>query len=186
MIIQDIASNLHQRVERAGQTYRGIRQVWRETQREAVAIVTHNSRSVANTEIGAAKNIYTSAQAAFRRAKRDGLRKVAQRPSRYVPAGRKQTAAAYRATLKLLDRTRAELTDVASGSYKQLSAQLNGTADMPATEQPERKPRQRSSRTSSRAARHAGGAETGDSGGNSGRSPRRRATRKRTAPPTTS
>ncbi|KEZ77064.1 hypothetical protein [Salinisphaera hydrothermalis] len=180
MIIQDIASNLHQRVERAGQTYRGIRQVWRETQREAMAIVTHNSRSVANTEIGAAKNIYTSAQAAFRRAKRDGLRKVAQRPSRYVPAGRKQTAAAYRATLKLLDRTRAELTDVASGGYKQLTAQLNGTTERPQPEQQpsstEKEVGEARKRPAKRAAATAANRQT----------TRRRTARKRSAPPTTS
>lgn len=129
MIIQDIASNLYQRVERAGQTYHGVRQVWIDTQREAVSIVTHNSRSVANTEIGAAKNIYTSAQAAFRRAKRDGLRKVAQQPTRYIPAGRRQMVAAYRATLKLLDRTRSELTEVASGGYRQINAHLGGLAE---------------------------------------------------------
>lgn len=129
MNIQNIASNLYQHAGRAGQTYRGIRQVWRETQREAVAVVTHNGRSVANTEIGAAKNIYTSAQAAFRRAKRDGLRKVANRPTRYVPAGRKQMVAAYRATLKLLGRTRSELLEVASGGYRQMAAQLAGMAD---------------------------------------------------------
>lgn len=178
MIIQDIASNLHQRVERAGQTYRGIRQVWRDTQREAVAIVTHNGRSVANTEIGAAKNIYTSAQAAFRRAKRDGLRKVAQRPSRYVPAGRKQMAAAYRATLTLLGRTRSELTEVASGSYKQLTAQLNGTAEATESEQPRRQAGKNSGNARKRPAKRAAG--------EAGQAPRRRTTRKRSSSPTTS
>ncbi|MGB7754531.1 MAG: hypothetical protein WBL23_00485 [Salinisphaera sp.] len=156
MIIQDIASNLHQRVERAGQTYSGVRQVWRDTQREAIAIVTHNSRSVANTEIGAAKNIYTSAQAAFRRARRDGLRKVAQKPTRYVPAGRKQMVAAYRATLKLLGRTRSELTEVASGGYKQVTAQLGGAAEAieasPSSRQSTRSPGTARKRPTKRAA----------------------------------
>ncbi|MGN8160668.1 hypothetical protein ACS8YF_18615 [Salinisphaera sp. SWV1] len=166
MIIQDIASNLHQRVERAGQAYRGVRRAWRDTQREAMAVVTHNSRSVANTEIGAAKNIYTSAQAAFRRARRDGLRKVAQRPGRYVPAGRKQMVAAYRATLKLLGRTRSELTEIASGGYQQITAQLAGSADpiaaAPSIEPGKRSPGAARKRPAKRsAAMDAGAAKSG-------------------------
>ncbi|AWN16307.1 hypothetical protein [Salinisphaera sp. LB1] len=172
MIIQDIASNLHQRVEWAGQAYRGVRRAWRDTQREAMAVVTHNSRSVANTEIGAAKNIYTSAQAAFRRARRDGLRKVAQRPGRYVPAGRKQMVAAYRATLKLLDRTRSELTEVASGGYQQITAQLAGSAE-PSSEQGKRSPGAARKRPAKRSAEADAGAAKS-----------RRTTRKPTSPPT--
>lgn len=178
MIIQDIASNLHQRVERAGRTYRGVRQVWRDTQREAVAIVTHNSRSVANTEIGAAKNIYTSAQAAYRRARRDGLRKVAQRPTRYVPAGRKQMVAAYRATLKLLGRTRSELAEVASSGYQQVTDQLTGAAGAieanPSSSQSKRSAATARKRPAKRAAATATEADKP-----------RRTTRKRAATPTT-
>lgn len=128
MIVQQMASNLQQRLDRAGQTYHDVRQVWRDTQQQAWAIVSHNGRSVAHTEIGAAKNIFTSAQAAFRRAQRDGLRQVTQRPGRYVPAGRKQTRAAYRATLKLLDRTRSDLGDVVGDGYAQMTARLGGAA----------------------------------------------------------
>lgn len=154
MAIENIASNLQQRVERASKAYHGVRGVWNDTRRQAAAIVGHNSRAVANTEIGAAKNIYTSAQAAFRRAKRDGLRKVAQHPTRYVPAGRKQTRAAYRATLKLLTRTGSELSAVASGGYRQAAAELRGgpaasPAEIRASEAAKRKtaaPRKRPAR----------------------------------------
>ncbi|HET7315598.1 hypothetical protein [Salinisphaera sp.] len=179
MIIQDIASNLYQRVERAERTYRGVRQIWRDTQRDAVAIVSHNSRSVANTEIGAAKNIYTSAQAAFRRAKRDGPRKVAQRPTRYVPAGRKQTIAAYRATLKLLGRTRTELTEVASGGYRQMTAQLSGATEAADTAAAKSGARRNAS-ARKRPAKRAAASTSGEH-----QPQRRRATRRRASTPTT-
>lgn len=124
MVIQSIASNVRQRIDMTSRRYRGLWQTYCDTQRQAMSIVARNSRSVANTEVGAAKNIYTSARAAFQRAKNDGLKKVAQRPSRYVPAGRKQMRAAYRATLSLLNKTRGELTEVAIGGYQRMSAQL--------------------------------------------------------------
>ncbi|WP_423821607.1 hypothetical protein V5738_14835 [Salinisphaera sp. SPP-AMP-43] len=124
MVIQNIASNVRQRIDMTSQMYRGLWHTCRDTQRQAMTIVARNSRSVANTEVGAAKNIYTSARAAFQRAKNDGLKKVAKRPSRYVPAGRKQMRAAYRATLSLLNKTRTELTEVAIGGYQRMSAQL--------------------------------------------------------------
>lgn len=127
MSLQTMALNMRRQVvETTGQRYWNVWRTWRDTQREAFAIVARNGRSVANTEIGAAKNIVTSARAALDRARKDGWAEVAREPMNYVPAGRKQVRSAYRTTLDLFGKTRSELTEVAGDGYRQLRSAWSG------------------------------------------------------------
>lgn len=129
MSLETVASNVRRQADTVGQRTRGMLQAYRDSQRDAIKIVARNGRSVANTEIGAAKNIYTSARAAFERAREDGLREIARQPADYLPAGRKQVGAAYRTTRYLFHKTRAELTDVANGGFRRMRTEWSGVAD---------------------------------------------------------
>lgn len=127
MKIQEIVSDVRSRVETAGKQYQGAFKAYIDTQRKAVGIVTKNSQTLANTEIGAAKNVFAAAKASFDKARNDGVRKVARNPQTYVPNGRDQIVSAYKDTIDLLVRTGNELTVVVSTGYKSVLDVLAGT-----------------------------------------------------------
>lgn len=127
MNIQNIVSDVRSRVESAGRNYQDAFKAYVDAQRKAVGVVTKNGQTLANTEIGAAKNVFAAARASFDKARADGVRKVARNPHTYVPNGRDQIVSAYKDTIDLLVRTGTELTDVVSNGYKSVLGKL-GTA----------------------------------------------------------
>jgi|GEM_PF-595214 len=124
MNIQNIVSDVRSRVETAGRNYQDAFKAYVDAQRKAVGVVTKNGQTLANTEIGAAKNVFAAARASFDKARNDGVRKVARNPQTYVPNGRDQIVSAYKDTIDLLVRTGTELTDVVSNGYKSVLDKL--------------------------------------------------------------
>lgn len=126
MKIQEIVSDVRSRVETAGKNYQGAFKAYMDAQRKAFGVVVNNGQTLANTEIGAAKNVFAAARASFDKARGDGMRKVANNPQAYVPNGRDQIVSAYKDTIDLLVRTGNELTDVVSTGYKSVLGRLSG------------------------------------------------------------
>lgn len=129
MRIQEIVSDVRSRVETVGKQYQGVFKTCIETQRKAIGVMTRNGQTLANTEIGAAKNVFAAARASFDKARTDGVRKVANDPQAYVPNGRDQIVSAYKDTIDLLVRTGNELTDVLTSGYKSVLDTLVGRTD---------------------------------------------------------
>lgn len=125
MKIQEIVSDVRTRVESAGKQYQDAFKAYIDTQRKAFGVVKNNGQTLANTEIGAAKNVFAAAKASFDKARTDGVRKVANNPQAYVPNGRDQIVSAYKDTIDLLVRTGNELTDVFSTGYKSVVGKLS-------------------------------------------------------------
>ena len=126
MAIQDIIKDVRSRVESASKQYQDAFNATLDVNRKALTVVRGNARSLANTEVGAAKNLYAAAQASFEKARKDGVRQVANKPSAYLPEGRDQVVAAYKQTIELLVKTGNELSDVVTDGYKTVLAKLNG------------------------------------------------------------
>lgn len=126
MAIQSIIKDVKTRVETAGKQYQDAFFATIEINKKAFAVVSSNARSLANTEVGAAKNLFAAAQASFEKARQDGVREVANRPGAYVPNGRDQIVAAYKQTIDLLVKTGNELTGVVTNGYKTVLDKLNG------------------------------------------------------------
>lgn len=126
MAIQDIIKDVRTRVETASKPYQDAFFATIEVNKKAFDVVNKNVRSLANTEVGAAKNLFAAAQASFDKARKDGVREVANKPANYLPEGRDQLVAAYKQTIDLLVKTGNELTDVVSKGYKTVVGKLNG------------------------------------------------------------
>ncbi len=131
MKIQNIVADVRTRVETAGKNYQDAFKAYIDAQRKAVGVVTKNGQTLANTEIGAAKNVFAAARASFDKARTDGVRKVARHPQTYVPNGRDQIISAYKDTIDLLVRTGNELTDVVSSGYKSVINKLGSAPAKP-------------------------------------------------------
>lgn len=156
MKIQSVVHDVRQRIETAGRHYQGAFKAYVDAQRKALTVVSRNGQSLANTEIGAAKNIYASARASFERARADGVRQLASQPTSYLPSSRPQLIEAYKTTMDLLVKTGNELNDVVWSGYRNVWGQLRG---QPALEKPqadaEAKPSTASKSTSSPAKKTA-------------------------------
>lgn len=126
MKIQEIVSDVRSRVGTAGKHYQDAFKAYFDAQRKAVGVVTKNGQTLANTEIGAAKNIFAAAKSSFDKARTDGVRKVANNPQAYVPNGRDQIVSAYKDTIDLLVQTGNELTSVVTSGYKSVLGKLSG------------------------------------------------------------
>lgn len=126
MKIQEIVSDVRTRVGTAGKQYQNAFMAYVDAQRKAVGVVTKNGQTLANTEIGAAKNIFAAAKSSFDKARTDGVRKIANNPQAYVPNGRDQIVSAYKDTIDLLVKTGNELTNVVSNGYKSVLGKLSG------------------------------------------------------------
>jgi len=132
MAIQDVFNDVKARVEAASKRYQGIFNTYVDVNRKAFNVVTTKAQTLANTEIGAAKNIYAAARASFDQARKDGLRQVASKPTQYVPNGRDQVVSAYKQTIDLLVKTGTELTDIYSKGYKSILDDVTGKKAKPA------------------------------------------------------
>jgi hypothetical protein len=126
MKIQSVVSDVRQRLETAARPYQGAFKAYVDAQRKALTVVTRSSQSLANTEIGAAKNIFASARASFDRARNDGLLQLASKPRSYLPRSRPQLIEAYKVTIDLLMKTGNELNDVVSNGYRSVRGELAG------------------------------------------------------------
>lgn len=126
MAIQSIIKDVKARVETAGKQYQDALFATIAVNKKAFAVVSSNARSLANTEVSAAKNLFAAAQASFEKARQDGVREVANRPGAYVPNGRDQIVAAYKQTIELLVKTSNELTGVVTDGYKTVLNTLVG------------------------------------------------------------
>lgn len=136
MKIQGIVSDVRQQVVVAGRNYQGAFKAYVEAQRRALAVVTSGGSSLANTEIGAAKNIFASARASFEQARKDGLRQLTSQPKNYVPKGRAQLISAYKTTIDQLVKTSTELNEVVSTGYRNVVGQLTGVTEKQVEEKP--------------------------------------------------
>ena len=126
MKIQEIVSDVRSRVGTAGKHYQDAFKAYFDAQRKAVGVVTKNGQTLANTEIGAAKNLFAAAKSSFDKARTDGVRKVANNPQAYVPNGRDQIVSAYKDTIDLLVQTGNELSSVVTSGYKSVIGKLSG------------------------------------------------------------
>jgi len=131
MAIQDIIKDVRARVETASKQYQDAFFATVEVNKKALNVVSNNARSLAKTEVGAAKNLFAAAQASFDKARKDGVRQIANKPSDYVPNGRDQVVAAYKQTIELLVKTGNELSDVVTKGYKTVIGKLNGKKAAP-------------------------------------------------------
>lgn len=128
MNVQDIVSDVRNRVTTASQHSQDAFAAYVDAQRKAFSVVTRNGQSLANTEITAARTVFAAARTSFDRARKDGMRQVAQKPQSYVPNGRAQLVSAYKDTIDLLVKTGNELSGVVSGGYKSVIDRLAGKA----------------------------------------------------------
>ena len=126
MAIQNIIKDVRARVETASKQYQEAFFATVEVNKKAFGVVNKNARSLAKTEVGAAKNLYAAAQASFEKARKDGVRQVANQPSAYLPEGLDQVVAAYNQPLELLVKTGNELSDIVSKGYQTVLGKLNG------------------------------------------------------------
>ena len=126
MKIQEIVSDVRNRVGTVGRNYQDAFKAYFDAQRQAVGVVTKNGQTLANTEIGAAKNVFAAAKSSFDKARKDGVRKVANNPQAYVPNGRDQIVSAYKDTIDLLVQTTNELSNVFTSGYKSVVGKLSG------------------------------------------------------------
>jgi hypothetical protein len=133
MKIQETVSDVRTRVGTAGKQYQDAFKAYVDAQRKAVGVVTKNGQTLANTEIGAAKNVFAAAKASFDKARTDGVRKIANNPQAYVPNGRDQIVSAYKDTIDLLVQTGNELTSVVTSGYKSVLGKLSGESPKKAT-----------------------------------------------------
>jgi len=126
MAIQDLFNDVKTRVDSARKQTQDALKAYRDASKKAVNVVTDNARDLAKTETEAAKDIYAAAKASFDKARKDGVRQVASKPTEYVPASRERIVSAYKETIDLLVKTGNELSDVVSKGYKSVLDKLNG------------------------------------------------------------
>lgn len=126
MAIQDIFDDVKGRVGTARKQSREAFKAYVDTQRKALDVLSGNARSLARTEIDAARDVYAAAKAGFDQARRDGVREVASKPRAYLPASRETLVSAYERTFDLLTRTGNELSEVVDKGYRKVRDKLTG------------------------------------------------------------
>lgn len=126
MNIQEIFDDVKERVETARKQSRDAFKAYVDTQRKALDVVSDGARSLARTEIDAAKDVYAAARSSFDQARRDGVRQVASKPRDYLPASRETLVSAYEDTLDLLAKTGDELSKVVNRGYRNVRNKLTG------------------------------------------------------------
>ncbi|WP_353109629.1 hypothetical protein [Salinisphaera dokdonensis] len=159
MKIQEIVSDVRSRVGTAGKQYQDAFKAYFDTQRKVVGVVTKNGQTLANTEVGAAKNLFAAAKSSFDKARTDGVRKVAKNPQAYVPNGRDQIVSAYKDTIDLLVQTGNELGNVVTSGYKSVLGKLSGETKKKTTTR-KAAPAKKASSTATRKASTAKSAST--------------------------
>lgn len=136
-MFQQILNNVQTRVAAARKPYQDAFRSYVGVQREAWSVVFSGSRSLARTELGAARDLFAAARANFDAARRDGVRRVATKPQAYVPG--EQVISAYRDAIKQILKTGSDLTDVFAQGYKDVLGKLNGAAAKPAAKKAQSK-----------------------------------------------
>ncbi|MEQ8798545.1 MAG: hypothetical protein RJQ08_01945 [Salinisphaeraceae bacterium] len=126
MAIQDMIKDVAARVDRARKPYQDALNTYVDVQKKAFKVVTGGARTLARTEIQAAKDVFSAARSSFDKARTDGVRQVANQPQAYLPEGRDRLVSAYKDTLDLIVKTSNELTDVMTDGYKKVLKSLNG------------------------------------------------------------
>ncbi|MDT0635238.1 hypothetical protein [Spectribacter hydrogenoxidans] len=126
MAIQDMIKDVAARVDRARKPYQDALNTYVDVQKKAFKVVTGGARTLARTEIQAAKDVFSAARSSFEKARTDGVRQVANQPQAYLPEGRDRLVSAYKDTLDLIVKTSNELTDVMADGYKKVLKSLNG------------------------------------------------------------
>lgn len=126
MAIQELFNDVGTRVESARKHSREAFAAYVDTQKKALDVLSGNARTLAKTEIGAAKEVYAAAKASFDKARVDGIRQVADQPRAYLPAGRQTLVSTYRETLDLLAKTGDELSTVVGKGYRNVRDKLTG------------------------------------------------------------
>lgn len=107
MTIQELFDDAKDRVETARKRSRAAFKVYVDTQKKAFDLVFGNAQKLAKTEIGAAKEVYTSAKSS-------------------LTAGRETLVSAYRDTLDLLVKTGDDLSTIFGKGYRGVSDKLAG------------------------------------------------------------
>lgn len=149
-MFQQILNNVQTRVAAARKPYQDAFRSYVGVQREAWSVVFSGSRSLARTELGAARDLFAAARANFDAARRDGVRRVATKPQAYVPG--EQVISAYRDAIKQILKTGSDLTDVFAQGYKDVLGKLNGAAAKPAAKKAQSKKAQSKTSTGANSA----------------------------------
>lgn len=92
--------------------------------KQANGIVVGSVQTLAKTESAAAKDLYEAAVASFEKAKKAGVKAVANEPMAYVPAGRDRVTTAYTDSVKVVTKARTDLEKVFDKGFDSIQVTL--------------------------------------------------------------
>ena len=96
------------------------------TAKKANEVVSKNAKKVAQTNQGAARQVFDSTRASFDRAREAGLKEVVAKPVEFLPAGREPVVKAYKDTVTTLGKTRTDLSKLLKKSADQIKVTIQG------------------------------------------------------------
>ncbi|MEC9406535.1 MAG: phasin family protein [Pseudomonadota bacterium] len=95
-----------------------------EVAKQANGIVVGSVQTLAKTESAAAKDLYEAALASFEKAKKAGVKAVANQPVEYLPNGKDRIVTAYSDSVKVVTKARTDLEKVFEKGFDTIQVQL--------------------------------------------------------------
>lgn len=120
MAFQDVVNDWRSRLQEFGKQAREALETVFNTNRQAFSLVVDGAQSVAKTEVGVARGIYGDARSSFEKARKDGIKKVADKPSKYLPDAVDRVSDGYSDTVKVIRSARQELVETFRQGYQDL------------------------------------------------------------------
>ncbi|PWN57864.1 phasin family protein [Abyssibacter profundi] len=95
-----------------------------EVAKQANGIFVGSVQTLAKTESAAAKDLYDAALASFEKAKKAGVKAVANEPVEYLPNGKDRIVTAYSDSVKVVTKARTDLEKVFEKGFDTIQVQL--------------------------------------------------------------
>lgn len=124
MEIQVVINDVKGKAETYAGQAQGVIKTSVEVAKQANGIFVGSMQTLAKTEGAAAKDLYDAALASFEKAKKAGVKAVANKPAEYVPNGRDRIVTAYSDSVKVVTKARTDLEKVLEKGFDTIQVQL--------------------------------------------------------------
>ncbi len=125
MAIEDVLSEVKDRLETAGEQAQSVAKTAVKQGKEVIEVVVDGVQALVKAQTAAAKDLVAEAKEIFNKAKTAGLKAVAEKPADYLPS-RERAVAAFNEGKDLIVKTGDELVAVVKKGAKEIKAEITG------------------------------------------------------------
>ncbi|MCI0356106.1 MAG: phasin family protein [Acidobacteria bacterium] len=125
MAIQEVLSDVQERLETAGEQAQSVAETVLEQGKKAIEVVVDGVQALVKAQTAAAKDLVAEAKETFNKAKTAGFKAVAEKPADYLPST-ERAVAAFNEGKDLVIKAGEELVAVVKKGAKEIKAEITG------------------------------------------------------------